>query len=212
MRKSIAVTLSLALFSCVTTTRITGSWANPKRATPAYSSIFVVAFTKNALAKSTVESDMATNLNHYGVATMKSIEEFPLRLNDSIDTKALMTKVKEKQAEGILTISLIKKETDSRYLPGTCVYRPVYYYYGRLWDYYSYWYPCVYSPGYYINNEIYFIEVNLYDAKSEELVWSAQSEIYNPIGLTSFSRDFSYKIVKQLRRDGLLKPASIVHK
>lgn len=202
--------LGVILSSCISTTKITGSWVNTKRSTQSYGNIFLVALTHNMIAKSTVETDLATNLKKYGVNTVKSIDEFtPTLLSDSIDRIALMTKVKQKNMDGVLMISLIKKETDSRYVSGAAVFRPGYYY-GNIRDYYNYWYPCVYSPGYYITNEIYYIEANLYDANNQELVWSAQSQTYNPVGLTTFSKHFTFKMVEALSNAGILKlPATI---
>ena len=77
-------------------------------------------------------------------------------------------------------------------------------YYGRFTGYYSYYNPVMYDPGYYATDKNYYLEINLYDAKTEELVWSAQSETTNPTSIETFSNSFSQLVVNQLIKDGLI--------
>ena len=62
----------------------------------------------------------------------------------------------------------------------------------------------MYDPGYYATDKNYYLEINLYDAKTEELVWSAQSETTNPSSIETFSNSFSQLVVNQLIKDGLI--------
>lgn len=109
-------------------------------------------------------------------------------------------------ADAILTVSLIDKETDTRYVPGSYDYAPYprYNFYGRFWGYYSYWYPVIYTPGYYVNEKTYYIETNLYDANTQELVWSAQSETYSPSGLHDFASEYAQLIAKKLKQENVI--------
>lgn len=50
----------------------------------------------------------------------------------------------------------------------------------------------------------YYLEANLYDAATEELVWSSQSETTNPSSLETFSKTFAQAIVQQMRKDGFI--------
>src|SRR5690606_23752299 len=106
----------------------------------------------------------------------------------------------------ILTVALIDKETETRYVPGNAGYAPMprFGYYGTFWGYYNTWYPTLYSPGYYEGEKVYFIETNLYDADTEELLWSAQSETYNPRNLPDFASTFADVVVSRMERDDLL--------
>jgi len=62
----------------------------------------------------------------------------------------------------------------------------------------------MYDPGYYTTDKNYYLEANLYDAATEELVWSSQSETTNPSSIETFSRSFSTTVINQLIKDGLL--------
>ena len=61
------------------------------------------------------------------------------------------------------------------------------------------------NPAYYAQDCVYYLETNLYDARSEDLVWSAQSETYNPKDLSGFSQVLANQIVNKLEKDGLLR-------
>ncbi|MBA3664649.1 MAG: hypothetical protein H0W61_10620 [Bacteroidetes bacterium] len=208
--KKIIITLItgclIVLVSCYSSSKITGSWKSPKQTDKTYKTIFIAALTGNTVAKSTIENDLEAMLSKYGISTTKSLDEFPPSFSrDSVQKDVLMQRVRKKGSEAILTVSLLKKETESRYTSGN--YSPMgrWGYYNNFGGYYNYWYPYAYSDTYYTKDEIYYLETNLYDSVSEELVWSAQSQTYSYNGLTSHSKEYSIMIGQQLKKDGILK-------
>jgi len=198
--------IAILLTSCGPSTVITASWKSPHMASKKYSRILVAALTSNTIAKVTLENEVALALGN-GANVLKSISEFPPDIhNTDSDKEAIMKNVKNKNVEAILTISLINRETETRYIPGSYSYNPIigYNYYDNFWGYYSYRYPYSYDPGYYVQEKIYFIESNLYDVNTEKLIWSAQSRTYNPAGLEAFSKEFAKIIVAKMKKDGVL--------
>ena len=212
MKKVIISFLAAVLLaSCMSSTQITGAWKNPKQSAKTYSSMFIASLTSNNVARATVENDIALALEKQGIVTYKSMDEFPPGVKkDSVTKEEILGRMRNKKADGILTVSLIRKETESRYdhdAGNPYAPFPRYPYYGDFSGYYSYWTPYVYSPGYYEQEKTYYMETNLYDSATEQLVWSAQSRTYNPIDLKDFSREFSKTIVAKLKEDGMLKPS-----
>jgi hypothetical protein len=65
-----------------------------------------------------------------------------------------------------------------------------------------------YSPGYYTTDKIIYLETNLYNLATDELVWSAQSKTTNPADFSSFSREYIYAVLAQLKKDGMLTEQS----
>jgi hypothetical protein len=61
-----------------------------------------------------------------------------------------------------------------------------------------------YEPGYYVTDKTYFMETNLYDIESNQLIWSAQSETVNPGSIDNFVSTYPQILVDQLVKDGLL--------
>jgi hypothetical protein len=173
--------------------------------TKQYNTILVAALTNNTIAKATLEGDIAKELGK-NVNVLKSIEQFPPDVSGSDSSKInMLNRVKNKNVDGILTISILSKETESRYIRGRYPYDPLGYpFYNDFWGYYNYWYPSFYDNGYYVQNKVYFIETNLYDVQSEKLMWSAQSKTYNPEELHLFSREFATVITSKMKADGML--------
>ena len=202
------ILLAVAVVSCSPTTEITGSWRSNNTALNAdnINTILVTALTGRTTARQQVENDLAAALEKQGFRTMKSIDVLPPTFTDgeTPDREQLLARINGSGADAIMTVALIDEDTESRYVPGSAGYAPMprFGYYGTFWGYYNTWYPMLHSPGYYEEDKVYFIETNLYDTRTEELLWSAQSESYNPSSLTNFANAFSEAIVKRLERDG----------
>jgi len=198
--------------SCTAPSKITASWKNPTEVKKNYQVIFVAAMTKNNIVRSTFESDMAAELNKSNVRTLKSIDEFPPQFSkDSIPKEALMAAVKKDGSEAILTITVLKKATESRYVNGG-YYPNRYGYYGNFWGYYNYWYPYAYDDSYYVTTDVYYIETNLYDSKTELLLWSAQTRSYTYEGISSFSKELAAVVVDKLKSDKIISSSSSAKK
>ncbi len=200
------IVMMFIVASCGSSTSITGTWER-QNIQKDYNNVLVAALTPQTRVKATIESEIAEELAEAGIEASQSIDVFPPKLTDDENQKQrLVNAIQTNGADAILTVSVIDEETETRYSPGTAAYAPypTYGYYGNFWGYYSHWYPQFYSPGYYAEDEIYFIETNLYDAETEDLIWSAQSQTYNPVDLESFSDDFAEEIVEQLTEDGIL--------
>jgi hypothetical protein len=196
------------LSACAPTTEITGSWKNPQVSQKQVSSILITSLTDKTNVRQTVEKDLTSALEQKSIKAIKSIDILPPSFTEGKepDKDVLLDKIKGTEVDAILTVALIDKETENRYVPGTFDYRPMtrFGYYGRFWGYYTQWYPTLYSPGYYTEDKVYFMETNLYDADTEELLWSAQSETYNPVSLSDFSKELSSIVLKKMESDGVL--------
>jgi hypothetical protein len=194
----------LVLAGCTPNTKMTGSWKNPGLGRT-YHKVFVSALSGNAVVRSTVEEEMAKALKAKGHVAIKSIDVFPPGfIKDSVDRGQVMRAIRQQKADGILTISLQRKETESRYVSGTYAPMSRYDYYGSFGGYYGYWYPAAYSPGYYQQEEVYYLETNLYDAASELLVWSGQSRTYAYDGIKNLATEFAAIVVEKMRKDTIL--------
>ena len=82
--------------------------------------------------------------------------------------------------------------------------QPVGIFYNRFGRYYSTIYDRVYQPGYYTTSTGYFLESNLYDIASGNLLYSVQTKSFDPSSATALASDNSMKIVKDLKEKGVL--------
>lgn len=198
--------------SCGTTTMITSSWRKPAATANSYDNIFIAAISKNIPVKQQVETGLQQILQEKGLRVEKSSDVFPPDFSNQTGQKheLVLGTIRRTGADGILTIALLKEETETHYIqrggwnPGLR-----YGYYNTFWDYYNNWYPSMYAPGYYDESKVYYLETNLYDAKTEKLIWAAQSKTYDPSSIDSFLKGYVKSIYEQMEKDGLIKPGKM---
>jgi hypothetical protein len=195
--------------ACGPSVKITGSWMNKEvRAGKKFQKIFIFAITDNINARTTIEKDLAKAAAKEGVATEKSYEIFsPSFLKSQPGEAVIVQKIKETGCDGVFTIVLSDSKSETRYVPGTTTMYapyPAYGHYGTFGGYYGYHGAYVYDPGYYVNDKTYYIEGNLYDLATTEIVWSVQSEAYNPSDLNSFSKEYTMTLFDKLGKEGVL--------
>lgn len=197
----------IMLNSCFrTSTLITGSWEKPDLERK-YDNLVVEAFTPQQELEEALELQMAGELNEKGIYAKINEDTLPpAPVENDRDKDEIMDNIKENGADGILTIAIIDKAAESRYAPGPGPYAPYprYPYYGSFWGYYDYWDPYFRRPGYYALEKVYYIETNIFDAESEELIWSAQSKTYEQTNLETFSEDYAKEVVGEMIEDGII--------
>jgi hypothetical protein len=62
----------------------------------------------------------------------------------------------------------------------------------------------VYSPGYVSVNTRFFWESNLYDVSSKKLLYSVQSETFNPSSAADMGKAYSRIVVKNMTKEGIV--------
>lgn len=212
MKNAIKIFLVLAVIvtGCSTTTEITSSWRKPDAKADNFKNIFVAALSSNIAAKQAVENGIQQHLQQKGITVEKSLDYFPPDFNNNTGLRKdlVLGKIQSTNADGILTIALLKQETESHYVTGSGYWNPGlrYGYYNSFWNYYNNWYPSLYAPGYYDETKVYYLETNLYNAKTEQLIWTAQSKTYDPVNIDSFLKGYLKSIYERMVKDGLLSP------
>lgn len=204
----------LCLVACAASTEITGVWRNPEVANKSYNNICIAAITENATNKQVVEQEMSNSLKMKGVKSTRISDILPYKFTGNQNEKdIILEKTRENKNDGILTFALVKQKEETRYVPGSAGYAPAsaYGYYGSFGGYYGYYGARMYDPGYYTQDEVYFIETNLYDVATEKLVWSVQSKTYNPSGINQFAQDFTRTITNQLVKSKVIIPSPAVN-
>ncbi len=231
MKKQISIILSTTLFGFMITScggdpkiepkadpkiedpktakiEITGSWMNQEQVgKEKYGKIFLFALTNLANARQTVENSQAEAAASKGVATVKSSDVFPAGFFTSDPgAKAVIQKIKETGCDAVFTSALVNNNSETRYVPKTdssyYMPYPTHAHYGTFSGYFGHSSPFIYDPAYYANDKSYFIESNLYDIESGEIIWSVQSAAYNPGSLSSESKAYAEQLIERLKEDG----------
>jgi hypothetical protein len=127
-----------------------------------------------------------------------------MAVSENFTREQLTEVIKKTGCDAVFVIALLDVKTVETYQPGTAYYPMTYGMYGSYYGYYNYYYPQVYSPGYYTTDKTYYIESNFYDVEEDKLLWSIQSEAYNPSDLDSWFDRYSYDLLNELRNEGLI--------
>lgn len=196
--------------ACSSTKESTGVWVDKEKIKgKAYDNFFVIVMTADIEARVKLENDLADLITSRGHKAVKSYDVLPADLKDpkppAVDD--LIAKIKASDCDAVFVASLLDKNDDIRYSSGGTHYtmRTGYAWSGTFFGYYSHYYTTVSTPGYYSNDKTYFMQSNLFDKASQELMCSVQSEIFNPSSLPSFSRTYISTLMKQLDKAKLLK-------
>ncbi|HTN94552.1 MAG TPA: hypothetical protein VMJ33_08230 [Gallionella sp.] len=159
------------LFTACATTELTSVWKDPSyQARPA--KILVIGVARNPINRRIFEDEFVSQIKAHGTDAIASYTVLPDTQQE--DREAIAAKVKQLGADTILITRLVSKRIMQTYVPGTAYIPPPYY--GYWPDYYGYGYRYLYTPGYIAEDEYAVIETNLYEAKSDKLVWAASSE------------------------------------
>jgi hypothetical protein len=193
--------------SCGPSQRVTSSWKNPEHAVgKSYQKVFISAITGNKRVRVSLEDHMARAAREQGMAVVKSLDEFPVTFTreSTPDKELMMSRIRALNCDLIFTVTLLEKKSEARYVPGT-PYMPYAGYGLRFRGYYQYWWPIMYDPGYYTTDRSYSMEGNLFDVESERLIWSVQTESFNPEGIDAFSRGLTEVMLERAVKDLKMK-------
>jgi hypothetical protein len=212
MKKFLFAAIVLSAFlvtGCGPSLKVTGSWVNEAARTHGkYQKVFLLAMTSNLSARQAVEDAQAKACEANGIRTVKSYTVItPDMINRGVDKDMIAQLVEQSGCDAVFTSALIDSKSETRYVPGSTYYQPYpsYGYYGNFGMYYNYHGSYVYDPGYYVEDQTYFIESNLYDVSTGDIMWSVQSEAYNPSNLKSLAQTYSAVLVDKLKKEGFLK-------
>jgi hypothetical protein len=199
--------LPTLLAACSSTT-LSGSWKNPDYRGQIHK-VYIVGIAKNELNRRIFEDEFSQQLLAQGVTGIASYKDLPSSAD--ADQRVVSERVSANKADSVLMTRLVGKRTEevvtpgyvSGYSSGPGGFAPAPYY--RNWgSYYDRRFEAVYEPPTVSQFEIATIEANLYDARSGELIWSAQLETVIESNIQKLMADFVQTVMKDLRQQGVL--------
>ncbi len=197
--------------SCGSSTYVTNSWKKPDATARNFKHIAVMVLNGNEPVgrgtRQQMETDMAAALQKQGYNAFSTYAQYgPQRLERTSEDAAIK-QLQSSNADAILTVVLLDKSKEKSYVPASVSYAPVGGYYNRFWGYYTTVYDRMYSPGYYTTNTRYFWEANLYDLtqNGDALVYTAQSESFDPSSAESLGRAYARTIVADMDKAGIIR-------
>ena len=197
---SLFALFGLLLSSCGTSTKLTAHWAEKSYEKGQIKAILILGITKRPAVRGIFEDDMVEKLAYYGVEGTASSEIFPI--DEKLDTTTFRLHFQNEGFDAVLTAQLVAEDKESHYEPGSSYYGGGYGYNRGFYGYYGSAYDNMYSPGYTVTTTTLKIETNLYDTKTEKLIWTGISETFNPAGESDAIRSLNREITKVLNEQG----------
>ena len=193
--RQLAVALSVCIIAACATSPI-AEWQDDSFSGP-IDNILIIGASDQATTRRLFEDSFVKEL---AAIKVKAVPSYKVMSIDQIVSRETVEAAIEGQAiDSVLVTSLLGVEEVETYNP------PTYYPYSR--SYYSYHaHSMLYSrPGYYDKYKILTLETNLYDTKTQQLVWSMQSENIDPSTPQYVIEEQIHLTIKTLSERGLFR-------
>ena len=179
--------------------------------------ILVIGVSDQAVVRRLFEDTFVNELATLGVSAKSS---YRILTDEQISSKnALDVAIRAQSMDAVLISSIVGVEEIETYTPPTYTHRPPTYAhkpptyphkpsnYDRYYrDYHSYFTHAarVATPGYWDKYKVLKLESNLYDSASQQLIWSIQSESFDPQSASQMIDDQIAVALESLRKTGLI--------
>ncbi len=197
------------LWSCATTMKYT--WTKESFEGKSFEKVLVLTLSKNLKSRTLFENTVVELLADEGINATNGLSVItPVEDVKKLTETEIEKRIKDGGYDAVLVTTLIDINTRDVQVTNYNYYP---YMYG---GYYGYGYRSfIYSNyNYMYNNQyreekIYVLETRLYDVseanQKEAVIWSGQSELVDPSGSESASKQYSNTLVKTLIESGIIK-------
>jgi len=201
MKQKITLGLTIVLLTglwiaCGTSTKITAYWGDKTYEKGKIDRVLILGITKRESIRRIYEEDMVEKLEYYGVEGSPSAELFPM--DQKLDTNTFRLHFKNEGFDAVITAELVSADKDTRYESGSGYGGYNRGFYGNYGSSYN----NMYSPGYTYTTTTLKIETNLYDTKTEKLIWSGISETFEPSNEMDAIRSLNRAVTSTLNKQG----------
>lgn len=165
-----------------------------------YERILVFAVTQKEQVRTAIETELVAELNASEFEASRFEQpNSDIPWDDPADLQRVIAEdARNGNYDGVLVVSLIRKNRDSRYVPEQVVYQPIVTSIGPLAST-TYMDTTVVPPSY-EETVNYALKSTLFDSASSNPVWQLYSTTVNPESLDSAAKDFGEVVVKALRK------------
>lgn len=204
--KWIVLMLALVAAGC-SSSKITTSWKAENAVPVKYNKILVLGLIREVdrTLQQNMETHLVEDLREMGYSAVSSLAEFGPKVFDKMEEDAAIAKLKNSGVDAVVTIVMLDKHKEQKYIPGNTFYSPYSLYYNQFWGYRTTLYRRIYEPGYYVTETKYFWESNLYDMSTQKLVYSVQTESFDPVNSESMAHEYGKMIVNDMIKQTVLK-------
>ena len=160
------------------------------------SDILVIAITGNEHNRRSYEKKFVAQLKSVGVDAVSSEEAIPMPADLELKKETIIKAVNQYENDAVIITHLIGKEEKDVYTRGGSAHRGFYgFYHSRYSD-----------PGYSSTSTTVRLETNLYDVKTEKLIWSGKSKTWSKDSTDQIINDVINAVINNLQKNKLIAP------
>ena len=198
--------LFLFLLPGCSSSRITSSWKSDRTQPQTFKKIIVLGLIRenDRHLRESMEQQLVTGLRNLGYDATCSCDEYNPKAFENLTEEQALAKLKNSGVDAVMTIVLLDKTRERYYVPGRVQYTPYRMYYNRFWGYSRTMYGRIYSEGYYTEDTKYFWESNLYALNENELIYSAQSQSFDPASSEKMGEEHAVMLTKDMLKKKVL--------
>ncbi len=233
---NLAIFIFIAV-SCSSSSSLTSAWSAPGIEAKDFQKLTVMAIFPDMQVRVMAEDALVNELAAKGIQAQPSYRVFPLAgqvkqlmgmARDSNVVKMIKNGIKQKildqEIDGLIFLNAYNIEKTKEYHQGSSIsiaapaygYYPGYYgnaypstYRGSYYDYYAYAVGTVYGKGYYSTSTSYYLQTNLFDTSTDELLWTGQTKTVDYKDLERESELLSKILITDLVSRSILKQTPV---
>ena len=211
LRKTVLLCLSSILLVSCANTKISQSWVEPDNK-KSYNDLLIIGIAQSEQSRRAYESYFVEELNAQGIESIASYKL--IKSDEKIERDTVVKAIEGLDIDGVIITHMVAVEEETVYRSTGAGYGYGGYggygmgyggaYYGGMYSYYPHVNSYVNNPGYYDTLETYTLETNLYDVKTEELVWSARTRSFAPESVDEVIVDLTKLLINDLADKNLI--------
>jgi len=180
------------LISCAST-KVTGEWKDPNLEAKKFNNIMIIGIAKQPTQRMAYEDEFVRQLKAAGVMAISSHSIIPF--DKMLDKETIVQNIDGMGIDGVIITRVRDVEDKIEYHRSN-----------NMYDYYNRSFTV--TPSFQTSSPIYKrkynFESNLYDTKTEKLVFSLSSKTYAPENINKRLRPYIETVVKKLNQNKLL--------
>ena len=192
---------SFILSSC-SANKLTSSWKDASLDQYQMGTVLVVGIARDETKRRIYEDTFVSSLTEAGVQAIPSYTVSKQSVEPS--EKALREMLTKAHATSVLITHMISQKETESYQRSARLIGTNNYYGSTLYGYYPFIWSSIAPAGSYTSTIKVMLETNLYDVKTERLLWSAHSESTDPVMTRKYYQELIDLFLDDLKKDNLL--------
>lgn len=191
-------------------TNFTATWTTDNHEARHFKKLLIVAMSPRVASRTTVEDEVVYYMRLKNINAVAGSDILPVdRSQVPKEKEAIMALLQSQEIDGVLTVSLMDINRETKYVQGSNYYAPASFYGGYYNSFYSYYpnmYSNVYQPGYYVNSTDIYLETNIFEVSDGDLIWSAQSDTRDISDVDGVANSYARGLVSHVVKRKIIKP------